>query len=967
MKPDIEKLLGLIGLLWSFAVLSVSGSSLPHLGNPYVQNYTKSAFKAGNQNWAVAQSADGVMYFGNNHGLLSYDGAAWQLHQMPHKIIVRAVATDGQGRVYVGGFGEMGYWSHNSEGIFTYTSLIGKVPEEHRPKDEIWKIYADGEQVYFQSFGRIYSWDGKKMHVVQASQPFLFLLKAGDRYFADVIGEGLYELKENKLTRLNNSGKLADERVLSVLPFKGQQLLIGTVRNGLYLYDGKDFRPWANEANNYLKSYQLNNGAKVNEQYYAFGTILNGIVIIDGQGRLLHTLNKKSGLQNNTVLSLYTDAAQNLWAGLDNGIDRVEVDSPLNFFFDKEGTFGTVYSSIIHDDKIYLGTNQGLFYSSWKKEGGAATHNIDFKIIAGSQGQVWELVEIDGELLCGHNEGTFRVEGDVLTKISDVKGGWALKKFNSSPNLLIQGTYTGLVVYRKDASGHWVFSHRVGAFGEPSKNVEQDNSGNVWVSHAYKGLFKLSLSPDLKTVTASKSFDVADGLPSNYKVNISRLYNNLLFSSDAGFYLYNELSGKFSPYQELNERLGNLATANRIIPASGHRYWFINHGKVALVNLKNPQKPIVSSNEFSILDGRMVQEYESISKIRDNLYLISVDDGFVIYDTEARKQARSGVPKVLVRRIETTMNEQRLLKDTGSQSTAIKLPYSQNSIRFTYALPYFKQANIQYQHQLEGYTDRWSGWSNAFQKEFTNLSHGSYTFKVRARVNGSTTTSTTVYYFEVLSPWYATWWAYALYALAATALVWLGFRFYGRKLQREQLRIQRELENEKQEQLRQEAILHEQKLVKLRNEQLKSDLESKSRELASTALNIVNKNELLQNISSEVNKLQDKEASPIVEKQLKKIQKIITEGMSSGNDWELFEQSFDETNANYFKRLKAQHAELTPNDLKLCAYLRMNMNSKEIASLLNITVRSVELRRYRLRKRLKLEHEENLTEYLLQL
>src|SRR5690606_37093115 len=110
---------------------------------------------------------------------------------------------------------------------------------------------------------------------------------------------------------------------------------------------------------------------------------------LDTAGRIVQQVNKAGGLQNNTVLSLFADADQNLWLGLDNGIDRIELNSPLYFYFDKTGTFGTVYSSIIHQDKIYLGTNQGLFYSKLVSDGGRPFQNFDFTLISGSQGQVW--------------------------------------------------------------------------------------------------------------------------------------------------------------------------------------------------------------------------------------------------------------------------------------------------------------------------------------------------------------------------------------------------------------------------------------------------------------------------------------------------------------------------------------------------------------------------------------------------
>src|ERR1700744_6619909 len=213
---------------------------------------------------------------------------------------------------------------------------------------------------------------------------------------------------------MGNSG------VLSVLPLSGNRFLLGTARNGLFIYDGKQIKPWNNQANDFLKTYQLNNGVLLGK-YVAYGTILNGIVIIDTLGNVVQHINKSSGLQNNTVLSLFTDPEQNLWAGLDNGIDRIEVNSPLYFYFAKTGKFGTVYSSIIFNKKIYLRTNQGLFYSDWLPgPNSQLLQTCYFKLNPGSQGQVWDMSLLDNRLLCGHNDGTAMGEGKGRKKISNV-------------------------------------------------------------------------------------------------------------------------------------------------------------------------------------------------------------------------------------------------------------------------------------------------------------------------------------------------------------------------------------------------------------------------------------------------------------------------------------------------------------------------------------------------------------------
>lgn len=966
-KSGIKGLLSLLLYIVLFILpfLSVA-KEFQHTGFPYVQNFTKLAYQAGNQNWSVTQGPDGVMYYGNSKGLLAYDGNHWQLYPMPHNLTVRSVASDNKGRIYTGAFGEIGYWGYNSEGRFLYTSLTDLVPPEFALKDEVWKIYADGDRVLFQSFASIFIYERGKIEVVRAQSPFLFLLKAGDRFFVEVISQGLYELKGRKLEQIAPAGVPGATGVLSVLPFREGQYVVGTNRNGLFIYDGLTLKPWRNQANQFLAEHQLNNGVRLQNGLFAYGTILKGVAVVDTAGNMVQKINKTTGLQNNTVLSLYSDQAQNLWLGLDNGIDHVEVDSPLYFYFDKSGKFGTVYASIIHDNKIYLGTNQGLFYSEWFPNGVSLFQNLDFRMIAGSQGQVWDLSLLDGQLLCGHNDGTFRVAGDKLVRISDAKGGWVIGKLLSNPDYLLQGTYNGLVLYKKDEAGNWALWHRVEGFSGPSRYVEQDNNGSIWVSHAYKGLFRLTLTGDLRKVRESSSFGRASGLPSDYKINISRLFNRILFSSEAGFYVFDEVSNRFTPYQELNRKLGSFATSNRILKAGKGSYWFINHGKVALVGFGSGGNLSINTNQFSILDGRMVQQYENISQIRASDYLISIDDGFVVYSTNTRQQQLK-LPPVLIRRVENTTESATLLSDNSSGGTSPELPFDQNDIRIAYALPLYQQANVRFQYFMEGYSSQWSAWGSAAQKEFSNLPHGDYAFKVRARVNDNLLTEAAIYRFRVLPPWYATAWAYLAYAVLAALLALLLRKLYYLKLQRDKARIQHKLEQEKQEHLKREALLHEQKLVKLRNEQLRTELSGKSRELASTALNIVYKNELLQNIRVEMNKLEDAEGKKLPAAKLKKIQRILDEGMGEQQDWNRFENSFDEVHENYFRKLKEDYPDLTPNDLKLSAYLRMNMSSKEIASLLNITVRSVELRRYRLRKKLNMEHDKNLVEFFMEL
>lgn len=905
------------------------------------------------------------MYFGNAQGLLTYDGKYWQQYVMPERQIVRAVATGENGKVYTGSYGEFGFWSLKKHRL-TYTSLNKLVPGAAPVTDEIWKIFTDGDRVLFQTFSAIYVYQNNKIRVIRSPGSFLFLQHVGNRFFIEVLNKGIFELKGDKLTPLPHIDQVSPSNVLTILPYKNGQLLIGTSKNGLYTYDGQNFKPFNTPANDFLKTFQLNNGASIHNRYYAFGTILNGLIIIDENGRIVQRINKTGGLQNNTVLSLFADEGQNLWTGLDNGIDRVELNSPLYFYLDKAGQFGTVYSSLIYNGNIYLGTNQGLFYSPWAPGNG---NTFNFKLMPGSQGQVWELIMIDGQLLCGHNEGTFRVIGDHLEKVSPFSGGWTIKKLNSNPDYLIQGTYNGLVLFKKDVQGIWRYHAKIENFAEPSRYVEQDSHGDIWVSHAYKGLYRLTLSPDFRRVVKTSYYDEKNGLPGNYNINIFMLENRLIFSSDKGFMLYDDISNRFSPYKELNKGLGSFAYSNKIISAGIKKYWFIHHGRTSLVDFKEPGKLLIDSNRFSLLDGRMVQYYENISRIGNNMYLVSVDDGFVIYDAGGRNNTlrNKPLPAVLIRKVEDVTDNYSTISESGNDGALVEIPFSRNNIRISYALPYYRQAKIKFQYYLEGYSKQWSEWSNSPQKDFTNLGSGKYRFLVRAKINDEMVSKTSVFEFSILPPFYLSNWALAFYSLLAILVLYLGKKQYEFKLQKDRHKILTKVQVEKEEFLKREAEATEKQIIKIQTEKLQAELQSKTRELANSAMSLVYKNELLQKLSEELLKLKDGDGKKVATDQVRKVQKIIDEGMNDERDWTLFETSFNEAHGSFFKKLKGSHPDLVPNDLKLCAYLHMNMSSKEMASLLNISLRGVEIRRYRLRKKLNIPHDKNLAEFFMEL
>ena len=315
---------------------------------PRTVNFSKDDYRAHNQNWSLAQTADGEIFVGNGAGLLRFDGAAWQLVPSPNKQILRAVAADARGRVYSGAFAEFGIWQKDKFGNRIFRPLSTDVSFDRVRKEEIWHILPTAKAIYFQSFSTIYKFDFQRVTVISPPGSIMFLQAVGERLILPIIEKGLFELADDgTLHFIEGSQFLANKVVATILPQDGGGFLVGTAKDGIFSFDGRNFKAWNAAAQPISTDFQLNKGLRLSNGNYVFGTILNGVFVLKPSGETVFHLNKENGLQNNTVISLLEDHAQNLWLGLDKGIDYVDLNAPLTFFQDRTGKLGAVYSAAV--------------------------------------------------------------------------------------------------------------------------------------------------------------------------------------------------------------------------------------------------------------------------------------------------------------------------------------------------------------------------------------------------------------------------------------------------------------------------------------------------------------------------------------------------------------------------------------------------------------------------------------------
>ncbi|MBK7873251.1 MAG: hypothetical protein IPJ74_22565 [Saprospiraceae bacterium] len=904
---------------------------------PRVINFTKDQYQAYNQNWSIAQSPDLSMFFGNSAGLLEFDGSKWHTFTLPNRQVVRSVACDSEGRIFTGAFGEVGYWRRDSIGELTYQSLTNLINNDIFYREEIWHILPLEQLVLFQSFSKVYLYDYQEIRQIQPPGNIMYAHRAGDRLILPVIRQGLFELRGNNgFEFLPGTESLADQTVVFILSNGNDKLLVGTSNDGIFEYDNGRLLPWNKTLQSQLIKNQLNKGIRLSNGDIALGTILNGVFIVNKKGVVQYHINQKNGLQNNTVLALFEDAAKNLWVGLDKGVDLVEMSSPIVFFNDKSGTVGSVYAAAIYEGNIYIGSNQGVFVKPWPQQ----EQEADLQLINGTQGQVWELKVFDGQLLLGHNNGTFLLKSSKIQQISEVTGGWVTISHPQKRNILLQGTYTGLIVLKKGADGRWQFSHRVEGFTESIKKMVFDAKGNLWIVNPHRGIHRIQMDDSLRRITSLTRFTTKDGLPSEFKIDVDVIENQLVVKSNSDFLTFDESSNRFIFLDSIVNK--PLPKDHSTIKNGRDNDWFQIAGQQLTYHFGQEQVA------FSL---PLAPDYESIIPIDSNNYLFGLDDGYAIFSPKqliSDADGREFFPRVAIKTI-LSFNRK---KHTNHLITneLLSLGANENSIRFTFAQPYFTRTP-EYSYLLEGFDERWSNWQQLPEKEFNRLPPGDYVFKIRSNLSPEITQ----FNFRIQRHWYQSWWATTSYLILFLAGAWMIERWNQHRLEKQRIH----LEQEKEKQL-------EEQRIKASNERLQIDVISKSKELANSTMSLIQKNEILLKIKDEIQAIKASADGHFPNKHYQRLLHLIDVNISSDHDWQVFETNFNQVHEQFFKKLKSTFPDLTPGDLKLAAYLKMNLSSKEIAPLLNISIRSVENKRYRLRKKLNLQEEDNLTEFMLQ-
>jgi len=951
-------------------------SQIKNIGIPFIRNFPKREYKAGTQNWSIAQDQRGFMYFANNEGLVGFNGIEWHLYKMPNSSITRSVYIGENRTIYVGAYNELGKMVFGSNGKLEFKSLKKYIPAEYQNFDDIWNITSQDNKIIFQSYTGAFVYDNDtSITVIKAPVRFQNSYKVNDKLYFNDIEKGLFELVRGKLVPMPECQELNGEEIWSILPFGGgDELLISTLTKGVFIYKDGKLDEWKVPVNEFLKKNQIFSAILLKDQYYAFGTIQDGVIIINARGEIIQHINRKKGLQNNTVLKVFADRSGDLWLGLDNGIDYININSPITFLKEAEG-IGAGYTSIVHQGKLYLGTNQGLFVKDWD----AKDQNGSLKMIPNTSGQVWYLGVHDGVLICGHNNGTFVIEGETARQISKIPGGWKYHILKRFPNYLICGTYSGMILFKKE-NGAWNFVGKIKGFDESFRVFEEDSEGNIWMSHGFKGIYKISFGNTLESVKSFRYYTSNDGLPTNYNLNVFKIREQIIFTTNVGVYQYNSQNERFEKSVYFNQLFSPISDFSYLKEDKNRNIWYVARyqmsSKTGVFRIQEGGSLLNITSPFILLNSKFISGFESVYPFSDDHLFFGTEDGFAHYSPTAHfsvnPEFSAFITKALAPNIDSSFfygNNQRAGDFPSHEGYSFSYP--KNDFKFYFTSPvYDNPESVEYSFKLAGLNNDWSAWSSSSSVEFALLPEGNYTFSVKARNSLGVESKIDELPFTVRPPWYRSVIAIIGYVMLLIIFVlfamWLFFKRIEISRRKERLKHLRAYRQKERDYI-QQASLSEKKIIKLKNEKLKIEMIHRDKELANQAMDLIQKNKFLSKIKEELEKTKVVSTDELSREKISSLIGKIDKDIDRKKQWEVFETAFDDVHEDFLNRLKARFPTLTPKELRLCAYLRMNISTKEIAPLMNISIRGVEICRYRVRKKLNIDRDTNLTSLIIDL
>lgn len=888
----------------------------------YVENISPLQYHGDIQVWDIACGDGDYVYFATASGLSVWDGVRWTQYKSEYDSYLRSLYYDGRsGRIYSAGNNEFGYWLQDDFGNYSYVRLWDN---ERADVVVFWRCCEHEEKIYFQAHNVVFVYDPLTEHVEGLDWDLMgrYMHKVGGELFIQA-GASLQRVSGTVLEPL---GLEIEDRIVYV-GRQGDRLVLVTESSGVLVWDGGDMRPLDTATNEVLSKARVFSAAGYSDGQLAVGTILDGLYIIDGKGDVVSHIGPQCGLCYTTVLSVNTDISGRIWLGLDGGAAMVDNRNSDMYYFSTGEDIGSVYTSAIFRDKLYLGTNKGLYELDDK---------LSMRFVPGSQGQVWSLFNAGDNLVVCRDQGLYALSGRGLVSLP-YPSAWCFRPYADDTYFSVD--MGGLSIY-EIRYGRLIMRNKLEGFNESHNNGFADKYGYIWMVDRKGTPVRVKPDRQLRSAESVTRYEVDD---LNGKLLLCSLDNEVVFYTDGHAYMYDIGSDKLKMSAYYSELIAMCGGRPSSVLQVENSFFYISDNLIGLIERRDG-KFLKRGNIMPGAAEMMIpREFRTLIKLGQNIVSAGVQNGIAFHNTSL--PASTYLHEIGLRKMNVVVSGDVIPVACGA-TDHFNIPGSHQRVElyFTGLTPY-KTIDYRIDH---------GEWVTEVVEDavvLTELPVGRHTLEVR---NAGYDEDTSVFsaVFEVESAWYQSrWFMSGIVLLIALGII--GFNgLYIRRLERKHKRI-RELQAG---QMRRQSELHEMEMMRL-------EMKEKDKKLINFTMEGISRNNMLNEIREEVTALQaNLNNNP--DHRIKKIVRRIDSHLNDKQTWDVFKKYYNNIYDGFFDRLTLTHPDLTPNEMKICAYLKLNLSSKEIAVLMNISTSSVEIARHRLRKKLNLPKEKSLVGYM---
>lgn len=804
----------------------------------FFEHFTPQEYQHFPQNWAVTQDHRGVIYAANQEGVLEFDGNSWRRVSSLTNTSVVSLAVAADNTIFVGGNGDLGYLAPDSLSALAYVSLAEHLPERHLNFDEIWKTHVADDATYFQGRHRLFRWDGQKMDVLTTETIFHTSFSVNGRVLVNEQGVGLQEVRNGQLELLPGGAQFASTGIHMIDAVEDTNELMIATRQGLYVHDGENVEALSSPIDAFLRESRLYHGTQIEGGLYALATLGGGVGLMDQEGNLLYRLHEGNGLPDNWINFVFQDRQGALWLALNNrGLVRVDLPAQITKFTAEDGLRGTINRVHRFGGRLYVGTSTGLFVMR-RPPAASPDEPITFRRVDDIPSvAVWSLISTESHLWVATDNGLFTLQdsSDAGAVVERMRGNvYTLKRAKVREGTVYVGHREGLAIF-KEEEGNWVLDRSVAATIGSIRSVRETDATTIWLEGDGEQVERLSLTgPDEPVIQAQgrRLFDASDGLPKEGAVLVELQDDLYALSLTEGFFKYDEDAERFAPDQSLTEgRKAVTDTVLALVEGPAKDAWFAYSDGTVEHLLPDGSGGYTRNAPHALRFAKNmpINFYAEESGI---LWMGSGDE-LLRYDPHVQKRYDRPF-RTLVRQVSSGDGQHVYYGGAQPLEEAPAIAYSDTGIRFEYAAPTFNQPEeTVFRYRLAGLADEWSEWTNRGAVHLSNLWEGTYTLHVEARNAQGVVGEAAVFSFEMLPPWYRTWWAFALYASGVGILLLLGYNY--RQAVNERKRAERQARELARERVVNERLKQANRRLQQANQGLQQANKLKDEFLANTS------------------------------------------------------------------------------------------------------------------------------------